>query len=154
VIAGGDDDQQHEERIEDSGEARGALVAVAQQTTADDHRVADVHARHRRERVVQRADQTPVQVDVVTGDRVGDADARESWWRGRIQDEAGESERAREEQRRADERIRCRASAIEPEQEDGSRCQVKRQVCDSKHSDQPRHRVRGGLNSALDKEVH
>jgi hypothetical protein len=153
VIAGSDDGQQHEEGIQDSGEACGEAAPVAQQAAADDDRVADVHARYRRERVVERADQTPVQVDVGTRDGVGDSDACQSWRGGRKEDVAGESKRAREEQRRADERIRCRPPAVEPEQESGGCGQVKSQVCDAERSDESGHRVRAGLNPALEKEV-
>jgi hypothetical protein len=154
VVAGGDDDEQHEERIEHSRETRRAPARIAQKTAADDDRVADVHARNRRERVVERADQAAVQIDVRPRDRVGDPEPRESRRGGRIQDESDERERAGEEQRRADQRIRRWATAVEPEQEDGRRGQMKRQVRDAEDTDQSRHEVRVNLHPALEENVH
>jgi hypothetical protein len=153
MIAGGDDVEHHERRIEHSGEARSASLRVAEETASDDDRVADVHARDRSERVVERADQTAVEVDMRTRDRVGDADACESRRRCRIQDEPGERERAGDEQRRTDERIRSWATPVDPEQEDGCRRQVKRQVRDSECADESGHAVRVSLQPALDEDV-
>jgi len=153
VVAGGYDHEQHEERIEQSRDARRALIRVAEETASYDDRVADMHARHRRERVVERADQTAIQVNVRTRDRVGDVDACESRWRSRIQDEADKRERARDEQRRADDRIRLRATTVEPEQEDSCSGQMKRQVRDAERADEARHDVRVSLQPPLEKDV-
>jgi hypothetical protein len=54
-----------------------------------------VHAGQGGVRVVQRADEAAVEVDVAAGDGVDDADAGQPRRRGRIDEEADEGESAR-----------------------------------------------------------
>ena len=103
MVAGGDDDEQHERRVERSDRADEEASTVAKQAGGDDQRVADVHAGQGGVRVVQRADEAAVEVDVAAGD-VGDADAGQPRRCGRIDEEADEGESAREQQCGADER--------------------------------------------------
>jgi hypothetical protein len=57
-----------------------------------------VHAGNGGVRVVQRADEAAVEVDVAAGDGVEDADAGQPRRCGRIDEEADEGESAREQQ--------------------------------------------------------
>jgi hypothetical protein len=90
VVAGRDDDEQDERRIEERNRTRDAATTEPEDACGDDQRVADVHARHRGVGVVDRADEPVVQVDVRVRDRVGDPDTREARRRGRIGEEADE----------------------------------------------------------------
>src|SRR5262249_9366629 len=105
VVAGGDDDEQDEQRVERSDHADEEDSTVAEQASGGDQRVADVHAGYRGVRVVQRADEAAVEVDVPAGEGVDDADAGQPRRRGRKDEEADEGETAREQQCGADERI-------------------------------------------------
>jgi hypothetical protein len=69
-----------------------------------------MHARHGGVRVVQRADEAAVEVDVPAGDGVDDADAGQPRRCRRKDEEADEGESAREQQCGADEREAFRAA--------------------------------------------
>lgn len=100
----GDDDEQHEEGIERAGEVCEMASRAAKQARADDEGVADVHARYCGVGVVERADETVVEVDAAAGDGVDEADPGQSRRRSRVDEEADEGESAREQERRAHER--------------------------------------------------
>jgi hypothetical protein len=87
VVAGGDDDQEHEHGIRQCGSAHRARASEPQQPETDDQRIAEVHARHRREGVVERVHQPVVEIDASGRDRVDDAELGEARWRSRVHDE-------------------------------------------------------------------
>src|SRR5262249_59566821 len=58
VVAGIDDHEQHERRVERSERAHERAASVVEQAGADDQRVADVHAGDGGVGVVERADET------------------------------------------------------------------------------------------------
>ncbi len=153
MVAGGDDDEQHERRVERSDRADEQASTVAEQGGGDDQRVADVHAGHGGVRVVQRADEAAVEVDVPAGDGVGDADAGQPRRRGRIDEEADEGESAREQQCGADEREALRAAPVEPEQHPGRDGEVKGQVGDAEQAREAGECLNGALHVRLDEEV-
>lgn len=99
VVAGRDDDEQHEQRVEHADEeAHGASAAVAEQAGTDDERLADVHARDGGVGVVERADEARVEVDVAARDGVDDPDPAQPWWGGREDEIADEGKSAREQE--------------------------------------------------------
>jgi hypothetical protein len=153
VVPGRDDDEQDEQRIDDAEDAQPRAAAVQHEARADDERVADVHARHRRERVVERADETVVEVDLAAGDRVGDAEPGDARGRGREHEVADEREPAREQQRRPHERERVRPAAVQPEQIHAGDREVQRQVEEAEQPDRAGQRLRGVLHVALDEDV-
>jgi hypothetical protein len=128
VIAGGDDNEQHEGWVERSDRTDDVTSTVAEQSGGGDQRVADVHAGHGGVGVVERADEAAVEVDVAAGDGVEDADAGQPRRGGRIDEEADEGESAREQQCGADEREAVGAAPVEPEQHPGRDGEVKGQV--------------------------
>src|SRR6266516_5703246 len=119
VVAGGDDHEQYERRVRGRKAANKPSSSVAEQAGGDDQRVADVHARNGRVRVVERADEPVVEVEVAARDGVGDADSGQSRRRSRVGEEADERERAGDEKRGADERKGRRATPVQPEKDDG-----------------------------------
>jgi hypothetical protein len=75
MVAGGDDDEHHERRVERPDRAHDVASTVVNQAGGDDQRVADVHAGHGGVRVVERADEAAVEVDLAARDGVDDAEA-------------------------------------------------------------------------------
>jgi hypothetical protein len=63
VVAGRDDDEEHEGRVEQADEANGASATVPKQARGHDECVADVHARDCGVGVIERADEARVEVD-------------------------------------------------------------------------------------------
>ena len=92
VVAGGDDHEQHERRVERAERSDEEVPAVAKQAGGDDHRVADVHAGDCGVGVVERTDEAVVEIDVAVGDGVGDAETGQPRWRSRVGEVADESE--------------------------------------------------------------
>ncbi len=85
-------------------------------------------------------------------DGVGDADAGQPRRRRRVDEEADEGDSAREQERRANERERGRATLMEPEQHAGGDGEVQRQARPSR-AGETRERVRGVLHVSFDEEV-
>jgi hypothetical protein len=75
VVAGRDDHEQHEGRVERAECADEQVPGVAEQAGSDDQGIAEVHARNGGVGVVERADEAVVEVDVTVRDGVDDADA-------------------------------------------------------------------------------
>ena len=103
--------------------------------------------------VVERADEAAVEVDVAVRDGVGDADAGQPRRRRRVDEEADEGDSARDQERRANERERGRATLMEPEQHAGGDGEVQRQVGEAEQAGETRERVRGVLHVSFDEEV-
>ena len=153
MVAGGDDHQQYERRVERPERANESSSSVPEQADGDDQRVTDVHARDGRVRVVERADEPVVQVHMPVRDGVGDADPGQPRWRGRIPEKADERERAGDEQCRADKRKRRRATLMQPETNDGRHCQLNRQLGHAEHPRETRQRVCSVLHPSFDEEM-
>ena len=153
VVPRRDDHEQHEDGVDRAGNPGRGAAAEPDERSADDDRVADVHARDRGIGVVERADEAVVQVDVTARDRVEDAEAREPRRGGREDEEADERDPAREQQRRADERKRGRPPPVEPEQHRAGHCQVQADVRDAEGVDEPGERAGRALDPLLDEDV-
>jgi hypothetical protein len=153
VIAGRDDDEQDEQRIDDAEATQPRAAAVQHEAGADDERVPDVHARHRGERVVERADETVVEVDFPARDRVGDAEPCDARRRRREDEVPDEREPAREQQRRPHDGERVGPAPVQPEQVRAGHREVQRQVEEAEHPDRAGQRLRRVLHAALDEDV-
>jgi hypothetical protein len=125
----------------------------AKDACSDDQRVADVHARHGGVRVVQRADETAIEVDVAVRDGVGDTDAGQPRRRRRVHEEADEGQRAREQERGANEWERRGTTLVQPDQHAGGHREMKRQVRDAEQAGETRESVRRALDVRFEKQV-
>ena len=128
VVAGREDDEQHEGGIEETSESHNPWTRLTRQTGSDDERIAEVHARHRGKRVVQAADESTVQAEVRARDGVGDPDARDPRRCRRVEGEDDERDQRCDEQRVAHQGIGIWSVAVEPEQVSAGDCEVKGQV--------------------------
>jgi hypothetical protein len=153
VVPGRDDHEQHERGVDGAGDPHGGAARQPGERRADDDRIADVHARDRRVRVVERADEPLVQVDVAARDRVEDADVREPRRRRREDEESDERDPARQEQCRPHERERGRPPPVQPEQHRARDGEVETQIRDAQDVDQAGKRPRGALHAPLDEEM-
>jgi hypothetical protein len=95
-----------------------------------------VQAWDRGIRVVQRADQAVVEVDMAARDGVGEADSCHTWRCGGEDEESGEGDQAGEQEGGPNDRERLRATLVEPEQDRRGDGEVKREVGDSKERDE------------------
>jgi hypothetical protein len=153
VVAGGDDHEEHERRVERSKRAHERAATVAEQAGADDQRVADMHAGDSGIGVVERADETAIEVDVAVRDGVGDTDAGQPRRCRRVDEEADEGQPAREQERGANERERRGATLVQPEQHACGDREVKRQVCDAEQAGETRESVDSALHVCFEKQV-
>jgi hypothetical protein len=153
VVAGRDDHEHDERRIEKTEHAKRAAPAVTHETRADDHGVADVHTRHRGERVVEGRDQAVIQVDMPAGDGVCDPERGGARRRCREREVPDQRERACEQQCRSDEGERVGPATVEPEQVHAGDRQVQCQVEQSERPDQSGKRTGRALNMPLDEDV-
>jgi hypothetical protein len=153
VVAGGDDHEQHERRVEHPEHTDCEVPAAPEQARGDDQRVADVHAGDGGVRVVERADQTVVEVDRTVRDGVGDPDPGQARRRRRVDEEADEGEAAREQERGADERERRRAPLVEPDQHHDRDREMHRQVEDAEHARHVRERLDSALYLRLEEDM-
>ena len=154
VIPRRDDREEHERRIGGTEQAHPAAARERVDGRADEQGVAEVQARHGRERVVEAAERVRAQVDVcAAGDRVREAEAREARRRRRIEDVDRERDRGRDHERRADDREALAVRAVHPREHAGGRRQVQAHVGEA---EQRRHdgQVRdGALQRALDEDA-
>src|SRR5687767_13785557 len=79
VVPGRDDVEEHERRVEQADDADCGAPRVCEERCADDQRVAEVHARDGRERVVEASEQVRAEVHVrVRRHRVDEPVTREA----------------------------------------------------------------------------
>ena len=153
VVAGGDDHEQHEGRIERSNRAHERAASLEEQGDADDQCVADVHAGNGGVGVVERADDPLVEVDVAVRDGVGDADPRQPRRCGRVREEPDEGKCAGEEERGANEREGSGASLVQPEQHRHGDGEVEGQVGGAEQAGHTRQGARGVLHVRFEEDV-
>jgi hypothetical protein len=94
-----------------------------------------------------------VEVDVPARDGVGYSDSGQPRRRGRVSEEADESERARDEECGADERKGGRPTPVQPEKDDGRNRQVERQVGNAKQAGETRQRIDSVLHPPLHEQM-
>ena len=149
-----DDDQEHQRRVGGAGEPQPAARRELRDRDADDQRVAEVEARHGRDRVVEAAEQVGAEVQArVRADGVREAEVGEARRRGGVQDVADERERRADDQRRAQERKRVRAPAVHPDEHTGRAREMQGDVEEAEQRGHARKQACEVLDVLLDEEV-